>query len=163
VAGGDRAGKIGHFAGEARVTGVEDFVRINEAKQLTLLASLIHVLRTAASPCARAPTGVRRRSRWKARSTGGCRSAACSISWLALTNPRTIAHPTRLSGNGHGRWPRPVPGGISIRTLAAAIGLSPSWMHQLVAEADLDTVTAALGELRTVGWPAPEDPDSGRT
>jgi len=41
-------GKIGHFAGEARVTGVEDFVRINEAKQLTLLASLIHVLRTAA-------------------------------------------------------------------------------------------------------------------
>jgi len=54
-------------------------------------------------------------------------------------------------------------GGISIRTLAAAIGLSPSWMHQLVAEADLDTVTAALGELRTVGWPAPEDPDSGRT
>ena len=64
-------GKIGHFAGEARVTGVEDFVRINEAKQLTLLASLIHVLRTAASPCARAPTGVRRRSRWETRSTGG--------------------------------------------------------------------------------------------
>jgi len=41
-------GKIGHFAGEARVTGVEDFVRIGEAKRLTLLASLIHVLRTAA-------------------------------------------------------------------------------------------------------------------
>ncbi len=41
-------GKIGHFAGEARVTTVEDFVRIGEAKRLTLLASLIHVLRTAA-------------------------------------------------------------------------------------------------------------------
>ena len=41
-------GKIGHFAGEARVTGVEDFVRIGEAKRLTLLASLIHVLRAAA-------------------------------------------------------------------------------------------------------------------
>jgi hypothetical protein len=36
--------KIGHFAGEARVTSVEDFVRIGQAKRLTLLASLIHVL-----------------------------------------------------------------------------------------------------------------------
>jgi hypothetical protein len=50
--------------------------------------------------------------------------------------------------------------GISIRTLAAAIGLSPSRVHQLVAGADLDSVTAALGELRAAGWPAPEDPDS---
>ncbi len=42
-------GKIGHFAGEARVTDVADFVKIkNEAKRLTLLAGLIHVLRTAA-------------------------------------------------------------------------------------------------------------------
>ena len=41
-------GKIGHFAGEARTTTVEDFVRITEAKRLTLLASLIHVLRAAA-------------------------------------------------------------------------------------------------------------------
>jgi Domain of unknown function (DUF4158) len=42
-------GKIGHFAGEARVTDVADFAKIkNEAKRLTLLASLIHVLRTAA-------------------------------------------------------------------------------------------------------------------
>jgi hypothetical protein len=45
--------------------------------------------------------------------------------------------------------------GISIRTLATAIGLSPSRVHQLVADADLD---AALGELRAAGWPAPEDP-----
>jgi hypothetical protein len=41
-------GKIGHFAGEARTTTVEDFVRVGEAKRLTLLASLIHVLRAAA-------------------------------------------------------------------------------------------------------------------
>ena len=51
--------------------------------------------------------------------------------------------------------------GISIRTLATAIGLSPSRVHQLVAAADLDALAAALGELRAAGWPAPEDPDSG--
>jgi len=51
--------------------------------------------------------------------------------------------------------------GISIRTLTAAIGLSPSRVHQLVAGADLDVLDAALGELRAAGWPAPEDPDSG--
>jgi len=50
--------------------------------------------------------------------------------------------------------------GISIRTLATAAGLSPSRVHQLVGEADLDAVIAALGELRAAGWPAPEDPDS---
>ncbi len=51
--------------------------------------------------------------------------------------------------------------GISIRTLATAIGLSPSRVHQLVADADLDALDAVLGELRAAGWPAPEDPDSG--
>jgi len=50
--------------------------------------------------------------------------------------------------------------GISIRTLATAIGLSPSRVHQLVAGADLDVLDAALGEPRAAGWPAPEDPDS---
>ena len=50
--------------------------------------------------------------------------------------------------------------GISIRILAAAIGLSPSRVHQLVAAADPDALDAALGELRAAGWPAPEDPDS---
>jgi len=45
--------------------------------------------------------------------------------------------------------------------LAAAIGLSPSRVHQLVAEADRDALDAALGELRAAGWPVPEDPDSG--
>ncbi len=51
--------------------------------------------------------------------------------------------------------------GVSIRTLAAAVGLSPSRVHQLVAAADLDALDAALGELRAAGWPAPADPDSG--
>ncbi len=41
-------GKISHFAGEARVTDAADFSKIGEDKQLTLLASLIHVLRTSA-------------------------------------------------------------------------------------------------------------------
>ena len=51
--------------------------------------------------------------------------------------------------------------GISIRTLATVVGLSPSRVHQIVAAADLDALDAALGELRAAGWPAPEDPDSG--
>ena len=50
--------------------------------------------------------------------------------------------------------------GISIRKLAAAAGLSPSRVHQLVAAADLGALDAALGGLRAAGWPAPEDPDS---
>ncbi len=50
---------------------------------------------------------------------------------------------------------------ISIRTLAAATELSPSRVHQLVADADLDALDVALGELRAAGWPAPEHPDSG--
>ena len=50
--------------------------------------------------------------------------------------------------------------GISIRTMAKAAGLSPSRVHQLVADADLDALDTALGELRAAGWPAPEDPGS---
>jgi len=53
--------------------------------------------------------------------------------------------------------------GISIRTLAAAAGLSPSRVHQLVADADLDVLDAALGELRAAGWPAPKIRTPGRT
>ena len=49
---------------------------------------------------------------------------------------------------------------LRITRLAAAAGLSPSRVHQLVAAADLDALDAALGELRAAGWPAPEDPDS---
>ena len=49
--------------------------------------------------------------------------------------------------------------GVSIRTLAAAVGLSSSRVHQIVADADLDALDAQLGELPAAGWPAPEDPD----
>ena len=49
--------------------------------------------------------------------------------------------------------------GVSIRALAAAVKLSSSRVHQIVAAADLDELDAALGELRAAGWPAPEDPD----
>ena len=45
--------------------------------------------------------------------------------------------------------------------LAAAIGLSPSRVHQLVAEADRDALDAAFGELRQRAAPALGDPDSG--
>ena len=48
--------------------------------------------------------------------------------------------------------------GVSIRTLAAAAGLSPARVDQITADADLDGLDAALGELRAAGWPAPEDP-----
>lgn len=42
-------GKIGHFAGEARVTDVADLAKMrDDAKRLMLLASLVHVLRIAA-------------------------------------------------------------------------------------------------------------------
>jgi hypothetical protein len=41
--------------------------------------------------------------------------------------------------------------GISIRTLAMAIGLSPARVHQFVADANLDTLDAALGEQRAAG------------
>lgn len=50
--------------------------------------------------------------------------------------------------------------GVSIRTLAAAVGLSSTRVHQLVTGADLDALDTALGELRAAGWPAPEDPDT---
>jgi len=58
---------------------------------------------------------------------------------------------------GAGLGPRR--GGISIRTLATAIGLLPSRVHQIVADADLDALDAALGQLRAAGLPAPEDRD----
>ena len=38
--------------------------------------------------------------------------------------------------------------GISIRGLAAAIGLSPSRVHQLVADADLDALPCGSSSLR---------------
>jgi hypothetical protein len=50
--------------------------------------------------------------------------------------------------------------GVSIRTLAKAVGLSPSRVHQIVAGADVDALAAELGKLRASGCPAPEDPDA---
>jgi hypothetical protein len=49
--------------------------------------------------------------------------------------------------------------GVSIRALAAAVRLSSSRVHQIVAAANLDELDAQLGELRSAGWPTPEDPD----
>ncbi|MGO9793059.1 MAG: hypothetical protein ACLP8S_27130 [Solirubrobacteraceae bacterium] len=53
--------------------------------------------------------------------------------------------------------------GVSIRKIAAAVGLGPSRVHAIVRDTDLDSLDAALGELRSLsGWPAPEDPDGSR-
>ncbi|WP_415962021.1 hypothetical protein [Streptomyces sp. 021-4] len=49
--------------------------------------------------------------------------------------------------------------GVSVRKAAEAAGLSPTRVHQLTKDADLDALGAALGELRAAGYPAPEDPD----
>ena len=49
--------------------------------------------------------------------------------------------------------------GASIREIAAAAGLSSSRVHQVVTGADIDRLDAALGVLRSAGWPALEDPD----
>jgi hypothetical protein len=38
-------GKIAHIAGEARVTDIADLRKVNEDKRLTLIASLVHVVR----------------------------------------------------------------------------------------------------------------------
>lgn len=49
--------------------------------------------------------------------------------------------------------------GLSVRATAEAAGLSPTRVHQLTKDADLDALDVVLGELRAAGWPAPEDPD----
>lgn len=51
--------------------------------------------------------------------------------------------------------------GVSIRTLATAAGLSSSRVHQLVTAVDLEEAETAVAELRSAGWPCPEDPDEG--
>src|SRR4051812_18624932 len=50
-------------------------------------------------------------------------------------------------------------GGASVKGIAGAAGLSSSRVHQVVTEADVDALDAALGVLRSAGWPAPEDPE----
>ncbi|MFE1271294.1 hypothetical protein [Streptomyces sp. NPDC058758] len=49
--------------------------------------------------------------------------------------------------------------GVSVRKAAEAAGLSPSRVHQLTKDADLDALDVVLGELRAAGWTAPEDPE----
>jgi TnpA family transposase len=41
-------GKVGHFAGEAKVTDAADFRKVGEDKRFTLLISLVHTLRVSA-------------------------------------------------------------------------------------------------------------------
>ncbi len=48
--------------------------------------------------------------------------------------------------------------GVSIRTLAAAAGLSPARVHQITAGADLDGLDAVLGELRPRAGPRRKTP-----
>ena len=50
--------------------------------------------------------------------------------------------------------------GVSVRETAAAAGLSPTRVHQVVTAADLTAVEAQLGALREAGWSAPEDPEA---
>ena len=50
--------------------------------------------------------------------------------------------------------------GIAIRQLAKAAGLSSTRVHQIVTAADPDEADTTLGQLRSAGWPAPEDPDN---
>jgi hypothetical protein len=53
--------------------------------------------------------------------------------------------------------------GVSLRKIAAAAGLGATRVHAIVRDADLDSLDAALGELRSLyGWPAPEDRDGSR-
>ena len=76
--------------------------------------------------------------------------------------PRVPRAAQRLDQAGRERSRAPAPArarGVSIRALAAAVRLSSSRVHQIVAAADLDELDAALGELRAAGWPPPEDPD----
>ena len=51
--------------------------------------------------------------------------------------------------------------GISIHTLATAIGLSRSRVRQLVAGVGLDALAATPGELRAAGWPTLTGPVPG--
>jgi hypothetical protein len=52
---------------------------------------------------------------------------------------------------------------VSLRKIAAAARLGATRVHAIVRDADLHSLDAALGELRSLyGWPAPEDPESSR-
>ena len=48
--------------------------------------------------------------------------------------------------------------GLSVRKTAEAAGLSPTRVHQLLTSPDAANWEFRLDVLRTLGWPAPEDP-----
>jgi hypothetical protein len=48
--------------------------------------------------------------------------------------------------------------GLSVRKIAAAVGLGPTRVHQLLASPEAGTFEARIDILRLLGWPAPEDP-----
>jgi AcrR family transcriptional regulator len=48
--------------------------------------------------------------------------------------------------------------GLSVRKIAAAVGLGPTRVHQLLRSPEAATWERRLGLLRLHGWPAPEDP-----
>ncbi|HTP26505.1 MAG TPA: hypothetical protein VMK12_12710 [Anaeromyxobacteraceae bacterium] len=50
--------------------------------------------------------------------------------------------------------------GWSVRQIAQSVGLSPTRVHQLLADPGAGLVEDAMSALRELGWPAPEDPGS---
>lgn len=48
--------------------------------------------------------------------------------------------------------------GWSVRQIAESVGLSPTRVHQLLADPGAALVEHAMSALRELGWPAPEDP-----
>jgi len=48
--------------------------------------------------------------------------------------------------------------GLTLREIAARVGLGPTRVHQLVTSPEAELVEPALSVLREAGWPAPEDP-----
>ena len=48
--------------------------------------------------------------------------------------------------------------GLSVRKIAAAVGLGPTRVHQLLTSPEAATWERRLDLLRVYGWPAPEDP-----
>jgi hypothetical protein len=50
--------------------------------------------------------------------------------------------------------------GLSVRKIAAAVGLGATRVHQLLSSPVADVFETRLDVLRLHGWPAPEDPRS---
>ena len=46
--------------------------------------------------------------------------------------------------------------GLSVRKIAAAVGLGPTRVHQIVKSADANEPDEPLSDLRSSGWPDPD-------